>query len=119
MQNPTVGSDDLQPGTDKALLPDVVEAVHAAGAQLVESFSTEPHLTTRDDVVSAIHANDELSLSTLRPALERLRPRAGWVEDELESGPLPEGEWWVSDPVEGNINHVHGMVDWGHRHPGA
>jgi myo-inositol-1(or 4)-monophosphatase len=114
VQNPaTVGSDDLQPGTDEALLPRVVAAVHAAGALLVEHFSTEPRLTTRDEVVEAVHANDELSLSVLRPALETVRPGAGWVEDELESGPLPEGEWWVSDPVEGNINHIHGMVDWG------
>ena len=42
-----------------------------------------------------------------------LRPGAGWVEDELESGPLTEGEWWVADPVEGNINHCHGIPDWG------
>jgi myo-inositol-1(or 4)-monophosphatase len=113
-QNPaTLGGDDFQPGTDEALLPGVIDAVHAAGAQLVKKFSTEPRLTTRDDVVRAIHANDELSLSILRPALEQLRPGAGWVADELESGPLSEGEWWVSDPVEGNINHVQGMADWG------
>jgi myo-inositol-1(or 4)-monophosphatase len=108
-----VGGANLQSATDEVLLPGVIVAVRAAGAQLVESFSTEPCLVTRDDVVSAIHANDELSLSVLRPALEQLRPGAGRVEDELESGPLPAGEWWVIDPVEGNINHIHGMGDWG------
>jgi myo-inositol-1(or 4)-monophosphatase len=26
---------------------------------------------------------------------------------------LPPGEWWITDPVEGNINHIHGMTEWG------
>jgi myo-inositol-1(or 4)-monophosphatase len=28
------------------------------------------------------------------------------------SGKPPPGEWWVTDPAEGNINHVHGLTDW-------
>lgn len=80
---------------------------------MLELFSPRPEYTTRDEVVAAIHANDFESLAVLRPHLNAIRPGAGWVEDELESGPLPDGEWWVADPVEGNINHVHGMPDWG------
>lgn len=99
--------------TDEDLLPAVAGAVQAAGARLVEHFSTAPHFTDRDEVVAAIYANDDVSLSALRLPLEQLRPQAGWAEDELESGALPDGEWWVSDPVEGNINHIHGMTDWG------
>lgn len=41
------------------------------------------------------------------------RPGAGWVEDELEEGPLPTGEWWVTDPAEGAINYIQGIPEWG------
>lgn len=98
---------------DTALLREVVPAVQAAGARMLEIFNTSPDYATRDAVVDAIHANDAESLAVMQPILARLRPDAGWVEDELESGALPDGEWWVTDPVEGNINHVHGMNDWG------
>jgi myo-inositol-1(or 4)-monophosphatase len=49
----------------------------------------------------------------LREALTTLRPAAGWEESEEEGGALPSGEWWVTDPVEGNVNHIHGLSDWG------
>ncbi len=29
-----------------------------------------------------------------------------------KSGLLPAGEWWVADPAEGNVNHIHGMTEW-------
>jgi myo-inositol-1(or 4)-monophosphatase len=98
---------------DQALLPAVVAAVEATGNLLLQRFGNRPEFRTRDGVVAAIHANDDAALSILRPALTQARPQAGWAEDELESGPLPGGEWWVTDPVEGNINHIHGMTDWG------
>jgi len=63
--------------------------------------------------VAAIDANDAASLGLLRDALAQARPGAGWAEDEEGGGALPAGEWWVTDPVEGNVNHIHGMPDWG------
>lgn len=98
---------------DQSLLPHVVEAVHSAGNRMLERFPARPSFITRADVVKAIYANDDASLAVLRPRLTELRPTAGWVENELESGLLPEREWWVVDPVEGNINHAHGLTDWG------
>ncbi|QGZ66857.1 3'(2'),5'-bisphosphate nucleotidase CysQ [Paraburkholderia acidisoli] len=65
------------------------------------------------DLVRAIHANDDASLAVLRPLLTQARPGARWVEDELEGGALPAGEWWLVDAVEGNVNHVHGLAEWG------
>ncbi|WPH15994.1 inositol monophosphatase family protein [Variovorax paradoxus] len=101
------------PTTDQLLLPVAIRAVHAAGARLLQRFGHAAPLATFDDVVTAIHANDAASLDSLRDALRAARPGAGWVEDELEGGALPMGEWWITDPVEGNINHVHGQFDWG------
>lgn len=111
--NPAFGGLNPVLAEDRALVPDVAAVVQAAGARMVERFTTAPRLTGRDEVVAAIYANDDASLEILKPELTRLRPGAGWVDDELESGALPDGEWWVTDPVEGNINHVHGMRDWG------
>ncbi|UQN09802.1 inositol monophosphatase family protein [Deinococcus sp. QL22] len=98
---------------DQALLPTVVAGVEATGQLLLQRFENRPEFKTRDDVVAAIDANDDAALTLLRPALLQARPQAGWVEDELESGLLPGGEWWITDPVEGNVNHIHGMTDWG------
>jgi myo-inositol-1(or 4)-monophosphatase len=103
------------PGTAEyqALLPAVVAAVEAAGRRLYERFSFDSRPISREELLSALEANDAASIELLRPALMKARPNAGWVEDEEEAGPLPRGEYWVTDPVEGNINHIHGMTEWG------
>lgn len=108
-----IGDSEESLVTERELLPGVVAALEAAGRLLVQRYGAQPTFTTVEGVAAAIRANDGASLAVLRPALQALRPQAGWAEDELESGALPAGEWWVSDPVEGNINHVHAQSDWG------
>jgi myo-inositol-1(or 4)-monophosphatase len=97
---------------DKELLADAVEAARVAGDAVLEQFSRDARPRDLDAIWSALRANDAISMGTLRTALEKARPEAGWVEDELDTGALPDGEWWVADPVEGNINAVHGMDGW-------
>ncbi len=63
-------------------------------------------------IASAISRGDAASLAVLRPLLEQARPGAGWVDEELDAGVLPTGEWWITDPVEGAINRVHGLTEW-------
>lgn len=113
LAQPAFGVPNPYLDADRELLAGVIAAVQAAGVRMLNLFPGRPEYVTREQVVDAIHANDDQSLEILKPMLSALRPHAGWVEDELEGGPLPDGEWWVSDPVEGNINHVHGMTDWG------
>ncbi len=109
---PAFGGGNPSLGQDLALLPGTVAAVRAAGAHLRERFTPDARPGSLAEVTAAIHANDAASLRFLREPLLALRPGAGWAEDELESGPLPAGEWWVTDTVEGNINHIHGMTEW-------
>ncbi|MFJ4919943.1 inositol monophosphatase family protein [Streptomyces sp. NPDC088725] len=97
---------------DDALLSQVTACVFAAGTYLRERFSPDARLWDLREIATAAHANDETVLSVLKAPLLAARPGSGWVEDELESGVLPTGEWWVVDPVEGNINHVHGLTEW-------
>lgn len=100
--------------TDAARLRAATSAVQVAGARMLGRFDPHPRTPAeRDDVVRAIHANDVASLDVVRELLERAHPGAGWVDDELEGGPLPGGDFWLVDPVEGNINHVHGLREWG------
>jgi myo-inositol-1(or 4)-monophosphatase len=98
---------------DLRLLPAVVGAVKAAAQHIQARFSTASRPASREELAAALEANDAASLAILKPVLQEARPGATWIEDEEEGGALPAGECWVTDPVEGNINHIHGMNDWG------
>ncbi|MFE3600421.1 inositol monophosphatase family protein [Streptomyces sp. NPDC059142] len=97
---------------DATLLSAVTAAVKDAGAVLRERCTTHARGVSLEEVVGEIHANDNAVLAVLREPLLRARAGSQWAEDELAGGALPPGEWWVVDPAEGNINHVHGMPDW-------
>ncbi|OQR64591.1 3'(2'),5'-bisphosphate nucleotidase CysQ [Streptomyces maremycinicus] len=94
------------------LLSDVTAAVRTAGQTLLDRHTPHARGVSLSEIVDEIHANDDAVLDVLREPLLRARPGSQWAEDELAGGPLPAGEWWVVDPAEGNINHVHGMSDW-------
>jgi myo-inositol-1(or 4)-monophosphatase len=96
-----------------ALLEGVTAAVTEAGTVLLDRFSTENRVGGLDGLLAAISSNDDASTAVLRPSLERLRPLARWDDDEEGAGTLGAGEWWVADAAEGNVNHIHGGVNWG------
>ncbi|KPI20641.1 inositol monophosphatase [Actinobacteria bacterium OV450] len=98
--------------SDADLLAQTVIAVRVAGSALRERFGEVVRHQTREELMLALAANDDAALAILRPRLTALRPDAGWVEEELDGGALPPGEWWVVDPAEGNVNHLHALPDW-------
>lgn len=100
------------PGLGATLLPAVTAVVEDAGATLRQRYTPHARGVSLKDVVEETRANDDAVLAVLRRPLLELRPVARWVEYELAGGALPPGDWWVCDPAEGNINHVHGMGDW-------
>ncbi|MFE3166095.1 inositol monophosphatase family protein [Streptomyces sp. NPDC059224] len=99
-------------GSDAGLLAQTVIAVRAAGSALRERFGEVVPCQSREELIRALAANDDTALDILRPRLTALRPDARWVEDEPAGGALPAGEWWVVDPAEGNVNHLHALPDW-------
>ena len=98
---------------DAALLPGLIDAVQATGDHLNALFSYDSRPADRGALMTAIHANDDASVGVLKAKLTALRPAALWVDDEEDGGALPAGECWIVDPVEGNINHIHGLTEWG------
>ncbi|MFJ9378128.1 3'(2'),5'-bisphosphate nucleotidase CysQ [Streptomyces sp. NPDC101455] len=110
----TAGTEAADPATtsDADLLAGTESAVRAAGAALRDRFGDVVPYRTFDELMRALAANDDTVLDILRPRLTALRPNARWVEEELAGGALPAGEWWVVDPAEGNVNHLHGLPEW-------
>ncbi|HEY3869943.1 MAG TPA: inositol monophosphatase [Actinocrinis sp.] len=100
------------PAGDRALLSSVVEVAETAGRALEARFSTASRPASREEMSKAGTADGEASLDILRPALTALRPAAQWLPEQYETTELPDGEWWVVDEVEGNVNHVHGLPEW-------
>src|SRR5579875_707453 len=97
---------------DLDLLPAVVDVTTAAGRRLLAGFAPGARPARRAGLLAAVRRNEELASAELGPALAALRPGAGWVADGQEATPLPPGEWWAVDAVEGNVNHVHGLPEW-------
>lgn len=96
-----------------ALLPLVVTAVEQAGRTLATRFSISSRPSDAASLQAAIEENDVAVTARLREALLRALPGSGWIEDEEAGGAMPAGHWWIADPVEGNVNHIHGRLGWG------
>jgi len=98
---------------DQNLLVQAAEAVGRAGQLLLDRFRTHAVPRTHAALLAGIDANDTAVEADLRSALLTARPGSHWADDEDEEGALPSGEWWVADPAEGNVNHLHGRAGWG------
>jgi myo-inositol-1(or 4)-monophosphatase len=98
--------------SDHEILTAVSATVRRAGARMLRRYSTEARQNNLTDLLSALRDNDAAVVDILQPALADLLPEAVWLNDEHGSGALDEGEFWLIDPVGGNVNAVHGMTDW-------
>ena len=98
---------------DTELLSAVAAVATEAGDRLLAVYSPGARPADREELLKAATRNEEVSSAGLREALRALRPGARWLEEENETGPLPDGEWWVVDNAEGSVNHVHGLPEWG------
>jgi myo-inositol-1(or 4)-monophosphatase len=97
---------------DEALIQKVTKIAHDAGEKLFRLFSPNSRPRDRSDLFQAGRRNEDSIADELKTALGALRPDARFVSADLETVPLPPGEWWTVDSVEGNVNHVHGMPEW-------
>jgi myo-inositol-1(or 4)-monophosphatase len=70
-------------------LSEVVHAAQAAGRQLAARYTPDARPVDRPGLIAAVRAN------------------------EAAVSGLPDGPSWVVDAVEGNVNHIHGLPEWG------
>lgn len=98
---------------DANLLRLVTSAVQSSGMALKQIYSAKNRPKDREDISNKIASIDLISIDILQKSLSVALPHARWVEDEEGIGMLPAGEWWVTDPVEGAINFIHGLQGWG------
>lgn len=101
-----------EPG-DEAALAAMVRIAQDAGAKLLASFIPTTRPDGLDELIAAVGRNEEVASVGLVDALAAVRPSAVFLDDSREAGDLSEIECWVVDAVEGNVNHVHGLADWG------
>ena len=97
---------------DVAMIPSIVAVARATGARLLGIFSRDARPLALAHILTAVEHNEALALEGMRDALQRVRPDARWLDETLEAATLPDGEWWVVDAVEGNVNLIHGMSEW-------
>lgn len=97
---------------DVGLTRAVAVAASATGAALLEGYSRANRVVDTTSLMAAIVTNEQKT-DGLRRTLEALRPTARWLDEERQSAEIPDGEWWVVDTVEGNINYVQGLPEWG------
>lgn len=99
--------------TDLDLLRHVEQLASGAGDRLLSLFSTSDRPADGSSLIAAVRANEAAASAGLTQALRELRPQARVLDGAQETLAIPDGEWWVVDPVEGNVNHVHGLDRWG------
>lgn len=95
--------------SDDVLLELLSNAMRAAATR-VSSPQSRP--TSASELVAALRVNDEAVTNALRPVLLSALPGSQWTADEHGEGPMPTGDWWVVDPVGGNLNAIQGIPDW-------
>jgi myo-inositol-1(or 4)-monophosphatase len=95
------------------MMPLVTREARAAGLRLLACFSPDSRPASRREMLEALQRNEACSEAQLRAGLLKLCPQAQWYDADSPRSQVCVGEWWCVDAVEGNVNHVHGMPDWG------
>ena len=95
--------------SNEELLDLLVTTLPTAAARVTRP---ERRFTTAPELAAALAANDDAVTASLRPVLLAALPGSRWTAEEHGAGPMPAGDWWVVDPVGGNLNAIQGTPDW-------
>jgi len=96
--------------TDAVLLPPMHQAARTLGSWLAQLERPRPARTMPDfkDVFDAV---DTPAAALLHQHLDPLLPGVPWAED-LYARPLPAGELWVVDVMDGAVQYLQGLPQW-------
>lgn len=103
---------ELSSAAADELLRRTVKAVSEAGQALLQTYSRDTRQKDLQQLLASIKQQEGISAPILKRHLETALPNTHWDEDEFDGGDLPNGLWWITDAVEGNINLIQGMPEW-------
>ena len=96
--------------THAVLLPPMIQAARTVGAWLAEQERPRP-ARTMAQFKTAFDAVDTPAAALLHEHLDRLRPGVPWAGN-LFAHPLPAGEIWVVDVMDGAVQYLQGLPQW-------
>ncbi len=96
--------------TPSALLPPMIQAARTVGAWLDSQERPQPARTLAE-FKTAFDAVDTPAAALLHEHLDPLRPGVPW-SGNLYSQPLPAGEVWVVDVMDGAVQYLQGLPQW-------
>ncbi|MFJ5292942.1 inositol monophosphatase family protein [Streptomyces sp. NPDC088348] len=96
--------------THAALLPPMIQAARAVGSWLADRERPQP-ARTMARFKAVFDAVDTPAAALLHEHLDPLRPGVAWAEN-LYSHPLPAGEVWVVDVMDGAVQYLQGLPHW-------
>ncbi|WP_216893654.1 inositol monophosphatase family protein [Nocardia alni] len=100
-------------GSYGEMLPAVVDATRRAGKSLLRQYDPDSRPADRAAMFQIGTAIEDSALSVLKEVLDDAHPGIGWFDEDRDGVDVPSGEWWIVDGVEGAVNFVHGLPEWG------
>lgn len=110
--------DATGPEPHAELLEVAVQAVHAAGGELLRRFAdgVQHEVTSKSTPTDLVSEADIVAERTIRELLCKLRPDDGFLGEESggegEGDTGPSGLRWVVDPLDGTVNFLFGIPQW-------
>jgi myo-inositol-1(or 4)-monophosphatase len=95
------------------LLDIAVECARTAGALLLERFGSERVLATKSTSTDLVSAADLAAEEAIRGILARRAPDDAIMGEEGDDTPGTSGRRWVVDPLDGTVNYLYGLPQWG------
>lgn len=93
----------------------VTAALVAAGAQIRLLPRSTERPRNRTDFLAQFQLLNGTASGIVRDTMTTVAPEVGWLDLENTNSPalsLPDGAWWVCDPIDGAVQLIQGINHW-------
>ena len=84
-------------------------AVAGTAGDIIREHWRRPHTVRHKGRIDLVTETDAAVEAHIRERLDRLLPGVGFMGEESAADPLPDGDCWIVDPLDGTTNFVHGI----------